>query len=272
MVIFLVTLLTLLFAAWLMSEPVRTELRRARVRRQPFPHAWREILKKRVPLFRTLPADLQLQLKKHIQVFIAEKAFIGCKGLEVTDDMRVTVAAQACLLLLNRRTNFFPSLRQILMYPGAFVVNRSHTDDSGVQQDQRHALLGESWSQGQVILSWEDAAQGAAIADDGLNVVIHEFAHQLDTENGEANGFPKLARASHVKRWTTVMSDEFARLQAAVQHREPTLLNRYGATSPAEFFAVASETFFEQPLQLVQEHPALYEELSRLYHYNPLTW
>ena len=265
--------LTLLLVAWLAGQPLLTELRRARIRRRPFPAEWREILRRRVPYVRSLPADLQLQLKKHMQVFLAEKPFIGCAGLEVTDEMRITVAAQACLLLLNRRrSSYYPRLRQILLYPGAFLVNRVHTDSAGVLQDQRRALSGESWSQGQVILSWQDTVDGAAVIDDGQNVVIHEFAHQLDQENGEANGAPLLSGRRHYARWSKVMVTEFAKLQAQAEEQEPSLLNHYGATNPAEFFAVASEVFFEQPQQLAAEHPALFSELAGFYRLNPLSW
>ena len=267
-----VCLLVLLYVLWLLYEPALVQWRRQRVRRQPFPEAWRDVLKRRVPLFRTLPADLQLQLKKHIQVFVAEKEFIGCRGLEITDEVRVTVAAQACLLLLNRRGHYFPGLRQILMYPGAFVVDRARVDYAGVHQERREVLLGESWSHGQVILSWEDTLEGAATADDGRNVVIHEFAHQLDQETGEANGAPLLARRSHYKSWSRVMGAEYMQLRARTRRQQETLLDPYGATDPAEFFAVASETFFEQPLQLAEHHPELYTELSRFYRVNPLSW
>ena len=265
--------LMLLLVAWLAGQPLLTELRRARIRRRPFPAEWREILRRRVPYVRSLPADLQLQLKKHMQVFLAEKPFIGCAGLEVTDEMRITVAAQACLLLLNRRrSSYYPRLRQILLYPGAFLVNRVHTDSAGVLQDQRRALSGESWSQGQVILSWQDTVDGAAVIDDGQNVVIHEFAHQLDQENGEANGAPLLSGRRHYARWSKVMAAEFAKLQAQADRQEPSLLSHYGATNPAEFFAVASEVFFEQPQQLAAEHPALFGELAGFYRLNPLSW
>ena len=263
----------LLLVAGLAVQPLAAELRRQRIRRRPFPAAWRDILRRRVPYVRGLPADLQLQLKQHIQVFVAEKPFIGCAGLEVTDEMRITIAAQACLLLLNkRRASYYPQLRQILLYPGAFLVNRVHTDGAGVLQDQRQALSGESWSQGQVILSWQDTLEGAAVIDDGQNVVIHEFAHQLDQENGQANGAPLLSGRKHYARWSGVMAAEFAKLQAQAQGHEPTLLNHYGATNPAEFFAVASEVFFEQPQQLAAEHPALYRELAGFYRLNPLSW
>jgi Mlc titration factor MtfA (ptsG expression regulator) len=265
--------LMLLLVAVFAGQPLLTELRRQRLRRRPFPAEWREMLRRRVPYVRSLPADLQLQLKKHIQVFVAEKPFIGCAGLEVNDEMRITIAAQACLLLLNRRRPaYYPQLRQILVYPGAFLVDRVHTDGAGVLQDQRRALSGESWQQGQVILSWQDTLDGAATVDDGQNVVIHEFAHQLDQENGPANGAPLLSGRKRYARWSQVMAAEFAQLQALSEQGQPTLLNAYGATNPAEFFAVASEVFFEQPERLSSEHPALYREMAEFYRLNPLSW
>lgn len=268
----ILSIATLLLVAWLLREPLFAEWRRRQVRSQPFPPEWRQILRRRVPYFRAMPADLQLQLKKHIQVFLAEKPFIGCGGLVVTDEMRVTIAAQACLLILNRRSDYFAQLRQILVYPGAFVVDRVHADGGGVVQDRRLALSGESWSQGQVILSWQDTVEGADVADDGRNVVIHEFAHQLDQENGGANGAPRLAGRARRERWARVLGDEFAVLQQRAQARQPSLLDDYGATDPAEFFAVASEVFFEQPQRLASEHAALYREMSGYYRVNPLSW
>jgi hypothetical protein len=272
LLLFLVLGVTFLFVAWLLAEPLLVEQRRKRLRSQPFPAEWRGILKRRVPFFRRLPADLQIQLRKHILVFLAEKAFVGCKGLVVTDEMRVTIAAQACLLILNRRTGYYPNLRQILVYPGAFIVNRVQTDGIGVLQEQRQVLAGESWSRGQVILSWEDAAEGAAVVDDGRNVVIHEFAHQLDQESGHANGAPVLARRDHYPRWSQVMREEFDKLQAQARIGEASLLSHYGATSPAEFFAVISEVFFEQPQRLAAEQPGLYRELGRYYRVDPASW
>lgn len=272
MPLLILSIATLLLLIWLLREPLFTEWRRRGVRRQPFPAAWRQILRERVPYFRAMPADLQLQLKKHIQVFLAEKPFIGCRGLVVTDEMRVTIAAQACLLILNRRSDYFAPLRQILVYPGGFVVDRVHADGSGVVQDQRRALAGESWSQGQVILSWQDTLEGAEVADDGRNVVIHEFAHQLDQDNGGANGAPRLAGRRRRERWARVFGEAFAALQQHVQAGQPSLLDDYGATDPAEFFAVCSEVFFEQPQRLATEHAALYRELSEFYRVNPLSW
>jgi MtfA peptidase len=148
LLLFLVLGLVFLFVTRLLGEPYLVLRRRRRLRSQPFPAEWRTILKRRVPCYRRLPADLQIQLRKHILVFLAEKAFVGCRGLVVTDEMRVTIAAQACLLILNRPTGYYPNLRQILVYPGAFVVNRVQTDGVGVLQEQRQVLSGESWSQG----------------------------------------------------------------------------------------------------------------------------
>lgn len=257
--------------AWLWGPPLALELRRSRIRRQPFPRAWRDVLQRRWAGWQQLPADLQLQVKKHTQVLLAEKPFIGCQGLVLTDEMRVLIAAQASLLLLNRRAGYFRNLRQVLVYPGAFVVDRA-VNEGGVVRDERRALAGESWQQGQLILSWDDVLQGAATANDGRNVVIHEFAHQLDQEAGGANGAPWLATPARRRRWATVMAHEFEQLRQRLQGGGHGLIDRYAATDPAEFFAVVSEVFFEQPGALAAEHPALFREFAQYYATNPLHW
>ncbi|MEJ6006307.1 M90 family metallopeptidase [Paucibacter sp. AS339] len=257
---------------WLASGPLLQRRRRQRLRAHPFPQAWRRILRRRVPLAQRLPADLHLRLKQEIQVFLAEKPIIGCDGLDVTDEMRVTIAAQACMPLLGARRDYYPKLKQILLYPGAFMVDRPVTEAGGVLREQRRALAGESWVQGQVLLSWRDVQAGAADPSDGHNVVIHEFAHQLDQAKGHANGAPVLASAQAYRRWSTVMQNEFDALRARLAQGELGLIDAYGATDPAEFFAVCSELFFERPLDLALQHPALYAELSGYYRLNPITW
>jgi Mlc titration factor MtfA (ptsG expression regulator) len=186
--------------------------------------------------------------------------------------MRVTIAAQACLLLLNRRTGYFPELREILIYPSAFAVRRSSTDAAGVVHEGRAVHLGESSSRGHVVLSWDDVVRGAADAFDGHNVVIHEFAHQLDQENGDANGAPPMIGRRRVERWTRVFNDAYDRLHRQLQGETAPALNAYGASSPAEFFAVASEAFFERPQHLADAFPDLFGELRRYYRVNPLSW
>ena len=205
-------------------------------------------------------------------MFLAEKPFLACGGLVLTEEMRVVIAAQACLLILNRPTTYFPNLRQILVYPGPFVVNRVRADGIGVLQDLRQVLSGESWSQGQVILSWEDVLEGAADPADGRNVVVHEFAHQLDQETGHANGAPQLGSRASRGSWLKIFNLEFALLKQRSEAGEVSLLSDYGATNPAEFFAVASEVFFELPQRMADEHPALYRELRRFYCVDPLAW
>ncbi|HET9642935.1 MAG TPA: M90 family metallopeptidase [Burkholderiaceae bacterium] len=268
----IVAVLALLGLAWVVSAPWRIERLRARIAARPFPAAWRRILRERVPLVARLPVDLQQRLKSSIQVFLAEKPFIGCAGLEVTDEMRVVVAAQACLLELHDRPRWFPGLRQILVYPSAFVVERTHALGGGVLQDRREALSGESWSRGQVVLSWDDALAGAADPDDGRNVVIHEFAHQLDQQKGYASGVPLLRGRRRYRRWSTVFEQAWQSLRADLDAGRPTLLGEYAATEPAEFFAVASEVFFEQPHRMAADAPQVWHELLSFYRIDPTQW
>lgn len=264
--------LLLLAPLWLVGPPLVREIRRAQVKRRPFPHQWRRVLRRRMPLFRRLPADLQLQLKRHVQVLLSEKPFIGCAGLVVTEEMRVLIAAQAALLLLNRRAGYFRNLRQILVYPGAFIAERSSAEPGGITRDARHVLAGESWQQGQLILAWDAVLEGAANPGEGRNVVIHEFAHQLDQETGAANGAPFLGRRERYASWSAVLSAEFERLRGRVARGEPGLIDAYGASDPAEFFAVVSETFFGRSAELAADHPALHRELVAYYGVDPLSW
>ncbi|MGB1012034.1 MAG: zinc-dependent peptidase, partial [Thiolinea sp.] len=207
-----------------------------------------------------------------IKQFIHEKHFTGCAGLELTDEMRVTIAACACLLILNRKTSVYPGLRYILVYPEAFLVQRDALDETGLAAVRKHSLLGESWDNGKVILSWEDVIRGSRDAGDGSNVALHEFAHQLDHESGATNGAPVLGSAAGYKRWARVLTAEFEDLQRAAYQGDETLLDYYGATEPAEFFAVVTEVFFERPKELAQRHPALFEQLRGYFRVNPAEW
>ncbi|MFN0186891.1 MAG: zinc-dependent peptidase [Aquabacterium sp.] len=255
--------------AALLSQPWRREWRRRRWRAQPFPPAWRRILRRRVPIVARLPADLQQRLKRHVQVFLAEKVFIGCQGQAIDDEVRVTIAAQACLLLLGaERGECFPQLRQVLVYPQAFAAHREQALGGGVMQEQRLVMTGESWGQGQVVLAWSDVLAGAADAADGRNVVLHEFAHQIDQDKGAADGRPWRPGALARRRWARVMDQAFEQLR-----RQPSdLIDAYGATAPAEFFAVVTEVFFERPQALAVEAPEVYRELALLYRVDPSGW
>jgi Mlc titration factor MtfA (ptsG expression regulator) len=241
------------------------------VRSRPFPAEWLSIIEYALPLYPSLSAQEQKKLQQLMLLFIARKRFYGCNGLTITDEIRVTIAAQACLLLINHGWSIYPKLQSILVYPTAFRVEREQQQADGTVASAGHNLLGESWSNGRVILSWDDVEHGATDFTDGQNVVLHEFAHQLDAESGSTNGAPAL-RHNTYKSWATVFSDNFEDLRARSLRHQKTVIDEYGTTNPAEFFAVATETFFEQPHQLYKRRPELYEEMSQYYRVDPRLW
>lgn len=245
--------------------------RRRKLRARPLPEAWRGKLEERWPRYRRLCAADRAELDGHIQVFLAEKYFEGCQGLRITDEMRVLIAAQACLLLLHRETEYFPMMRTVLLYPGAFVGQAKTVGPAGVVTESQGWRLGESWHQpgntGPVILSWRDVVAGAANPEDGHNVVLHEFAHQLDAESGAVEGAPLLEGGG--AEWQRTMVREFHAFVSDLRTGRPTVLDPYAAHSPAEFFAVATETFFERPVALRDQHPALYRLFAGYFRQDP---
>ena len=260
-----------LIIAWVLGRPILRERRRERLRCTPFPAASERLLQGQVPIYRRLPVPLKQQLQEHIQVFLAEKEFYGCAGLEVTEAMRVLIAAQACLLILNRKTDYYGKLRSILVYPSAFIVRQEHRDEAGVVTIAPHVHTGESWEVGRVILAWDEVEEGLR-GRSGSNVVLHEFAHQLDEEDRAADGVPLLADPAHYQTWARVFSKEYQALREIAPRGEPTVLDPYGAEAPAEFFAVATEAFFQTPEQLKHHHPELYEQLREYYRVDPAAW
>ena len=239
--------------------------------RRPFPDAWEAFLHQNLPVYQQLSTQEQHQLRQHTKQFLHEKLFSGAGGLEINDEIRVTIAASACLLVL-KRASVFPGLRYIVVYPSTFVVNRAQADQAGVVGPGERTLLGESWQSGKVILAWDSVLGGARNFEDGHNVVLHEFAHQLDSETGSANGAPLLGGASSYAAWAAVLAPEFHALQEDERRGRRSLIDHYGATNPAEFFAVATETFFEQPAAMAREHQALYAALERYYRVDPRHW
>ena len=262
----------LILIAYLAGKPRWQEYKRKLSKGKPFKKEWRKIIQQRMPYFRKMPADLQLQLKQHIQVFIAEKEFVGCNGVVITDEIKITIAAQACLLLLNRKTNYYPKLQTVLVYPSAFVKQQHTRSGDGIYFTQKLVLAGESWDFGKVVLSWQDTLEGAEIPDDGRNVVIHEFAHQLDQEDGSANGAPILDSGQSYQCWSEIFSEQFELLKKQANTGARSLFDYYGATNPAEFFAVATEVFFEQSKQFNHQHPKLYRQLTQYYKVDPMQW
>jgi Mlc titration factor MtfA (ptsG expression regulator) len=257
---------------FLIGKPYWREYKRNRAKRLPFKKQWRKIIQHRMPYFKKMPTHLQLQLKEHIQVFLSEKKFVGKNGVIITDEIKVTIAAQACLLLLNRKTDSSPQLTTIFVYPRAILKQHQSAGADGVHFTQNIAMSGESWGFGKIILSWQDTLNGAYLPDDGHNVVIHEFAHQLDQEDGPANGAPILSKEQNYACWSDVFSAQFEALKHQANTQSPSIFDYYGATNPAEFFAVASEVFFEKSQPLKHEHPKLYKQLSLYYRIDPTQW
>ena len=244
--------------------------RRERLRAQPIPDAWRAIVERNLPIFRRLPPEDQTELLGHVQVFLAEKYYEGCGGLSLTDEIRVTIAAQACLLLLHRETDYYPELVSILVYPSGYSVDVEQSVGGGIWEEGEEDRLGHTGRRlSALVLAWDEAKHGAADPADGQNLVLHEFAHQLDFENAADDGTPALGTRAEYLAWARVMSAEFDALRAAEEADVPTVLDTYGAENPSEFFAVATETFFERPRALRAKHPELYAELQRFYRQDP---
>ncbi len=246
--------------------------RLARAEAAPFPEEWVAILERNIGVYRDLPMPLRLQLRRKIKRFLHQKHFSGAAGLQVSDEMRVTIAAQACMLQLNRGGALYPRLRYIVVYPTAFVVSREETDENGLRHEARRGLLGESWSNGKVIVAWDDVLRGARNFVDGRNVVLHEFTHQLDSESGSTDGAPLLAGESSYRSWAATLSKAYRVLQGKALTGGRSLMDHYGATNPAEFFAVATETFFERPEQMARHHAELFEVLAAYYRIDPRDW
>jgi len=234
----------------------------------PIPDSWYGVVEHDVPLARWLSAEERERLLRLVQVFLTEKHFEGCGGLTVTEEMKIRIAAEACLLLLNLEGPCYPTLRTVLVYPHGFVPKFAGSPGTGEIARSPVPLIGESWGDGVVVISWDDAVRGARNPADGDNVVLHEFAHQLDAEDGAANGAPILPPGA-LRTWGGVLSEEYERLRRDAADDRRSALDDYGATNKAEFFAVATEAFFEKPVQLEREHPALYTQLRQFYRQDP---
>jgi len=247
-------------------------LRLARVLARPLTPGQLAIIERNVAQVRGMPAPLRQQLQRLVKQFLHQKRFVGCAGLELTEEMRVTIAAQACLLLLNRPSRVYPGLHTVLVYPGAFLVPRREQDAAGVVTETRQDLLGESWGDGRVVLSWEHVRRAGLEGEGPHNVVLHEFAHQLDSESGSNNGAPWLGSPERYRSWSETLSRDFELLRRDAWFGYRDVLDPYGATNPAEFFAVATESFFEQPHALASRHPALYAEFQAYYRVDPRDW
>jgi len=232
-------------------------LRRKRAIAVPFPPEWRELLNRSLPLYSRLPPDLRKRLEPPVRAFFRDVRFVGCDGLQVTDEMRLVVATQACLLTVNQSANAYRELMSVLIYPDTFVITRTEEDDAGIVTESEDAVSGEAQDTARIVLSWQDVT---APLEEGeiRNVVLHEFAHYLDhSVDGELQD---------------VLEDEYDEHVAALDRHEETLIDPDGGEDPAEFFAYATEAFFEVPAELKRLHPSLYEALKTGYGLDPAAW
>jgi Mlc titration factor MtfA (ptsG expression regulator) len=271
-VLWLLLLLIVALCAVFLGRWYLRDIRRKRLMARPFPSGWEAIIERNVPLYARLPAGLKQQLHGHIQVLLAEKHFEGCGGLIMTDEVKVTIAAQAGILLLNRKPRYYPGLDSILVYPSTFLSDTIQYMGDHAYIEEQAAHLGESWRRGVLVLAWDSVKRGGMDVSDGQNVVFHEFAHQLDQEDGVADGAPILEGGSQYAAWSRILGQEYERLKAKVRSGLKTVMDEYGATNPAEFFAVATEAFFEKPHALQRRHPELYEVLKGYYKLDPVEW
>ncbi len=241
-----------------------------RILSQPLSADHRTLVEHQVPITSKLPPDLRNKLEGKVNRFLDQVQFTGCNGLEITEEIRVSIAAQACLLVVNSET-WYNNLTTVLVYPDAFKSRQ--TQHNGYVVIEREIVrTGESWSRGPVILSWFHSQQGAANATDGHNVVFHEFAHQIDDLSGRTDGVPNLSSNQKFSDWARVFDTAYNKHVQLVQMGRSTVIDAYGAEGYEEFFAVSVEVFFEKPASLKREEPEVYEQLAMVFQLDPSSW
>lgn len=246
--------------------------RRRRILAGPFPDGWEEILRANVRQHSLLDESMRQALRDRTRILVAEKYWEGCGGFTLTEEVKVTIAGQASLLLLGWDGPCFDHLKSILVYPDTYLAPERETLPGGAVAESMSMRLGEAWYQGPVILAWNHVSRAGHRDEPGHNVVLHEFAHALDHADDVYDGTPTLETKEQYVTWRTVMTQEYRRLRRAAEHGRPTLLDTYGAENESEFFAVATECFFEQPRPMSKRHPRLYELLRDYFRQDPATW
>lgn len=245
------------------------QYRRKRIVAEAFPEPWLDILHQNVEHYTYLSGEERKKLQDDLRIFLAEKNWEGGSGFTLNDEIRVTIAAQASLLTLCLEHDYFPNVETIVVYPAAYRVLDRDIGPGGIIEESEEERLGEAWDDGPIVLSWADVVSGGRDPEDGHNVVLHEFAHKLDMQDGDALGTPRLATTAQYDTWYAVMTAEFDRFVEQTNAGRETVLDEYGATNAAEFFAVATECFFEKPRQLHKKHKPLYTVLRDYYRQDP---
>lgn len=224
-----------------------------------------KLLSKKARMVKKAPPEVRRKLEGIVKVLMKEKNFEACGGLEeVTEEMKLIVMAQAALILVGREHEYFPDLKSVLLYPDAYTAR----DENGEESTR----LGESWSSGSIILSWKSVVKGGEDPGDGRNVVLHEFSHQLDQANDSSMGVPILDEKGDYQEWAQAFGPAYDEFTKRVDAGKKTVLDHYGATNLAEFFAVGTETFFEKGEQLRKRYPELYKQMKQYYGLDPAEW
>ena len=243
--------------------------RRRKILSRPFPPAWREVIERRLLAWRRLDDEERTRLERLVAVFVAEKSWEGCGGLELTEEIRVVIAVQACLLILNLDHDYYQNVRSILVYPAAVVANRRGGYDPETGEHDTIPILGEAMLRGPVMLVWDAVRRDCCHPSKGHNVVYHEFAHKLDMLDGSIDGVPPIFGAERYREWAEVITENYEDLVQRQARGQKTLLSDYASTDIAEFFAVATELFFNRPGKLRQTRRELYETLAAFYQQDP---
>ena len=259
------------FLTWRLRRYLR-DRKRAQLYATPLPEQWLALLEEHVPLASKIPEALTPIYHGHINYFLATKVFVGRGGFEVNDRVRLTIAGNACLLVLTRSEPIYPGFETILVYPDSYHAPTTDADAAGGTQTHYEHRSGESWYRGPIVLAWNYVAYGSGNPEDAHNVVIHEFAHKLDEENQIMDGLPILREPAHYREWAQVLSREYEAFLDRVDAHHNTVIDSYGAESPVEFFAVITESFFEKPRQMKEKLPALYEQLCGYYGVDVAEW
>jgi len=249
-----------------------SDRRRKKLAQAPFSSSWEDIVRRNVAHYCMLEDAERARLRALIQVFIAEKKWEGAGGLELTHEIRVTISAQACLLLLGLPHNYYRNVDAIIVYPSMVVPpqrNPGFFETPIEPLAVEHPIIGQAFEQGPVIIIWDAALRASRHPELGHNVIYHEFAHKLDMLDGAADGTPPLHGRAEYRDWVLTCSREYLRLKSDIQKSRESFLDAYGATSEAEFFAVATEQFFDQPLLMLKHAPDLYRVLKEYYRQDP---
>lgn len=249
--------------------PIFRYLRRKWLLYRSFPESWQGILENQVPYYNQLPDDLKQRLRNHTVIFMDEKLFEGCSGLEMTEEKEVIISAYACILLLGEPSDYYPDLQTILVYPGDYIAPVHEEVEGGIISEGSEARKGESWDLGSIVLSWSDIRENIRNPSQDQNLIFHEFAHQLDHRYGLTAGLGEDGDVYRDDEWTQILANSFLKLRRKARKGIPCVLDPYGATEPAELFSVATEAFFLKPSQLHEQFPKLYDVIKSFYNLDP---